>query len=159
MLEVLLAKLGGAFLDRIFGGILDISKAVINKQVTDIEAKKQMLSLFITGAKEIEVTHSNDLRETYKAFWTAADNDKSNLMKRMWAVTLGSQVFVLFWQQWVAPFLYAYGYMDKGWHDGGTGVWSYALVGGLLGMGPLVLRAGPGAGTLNADKMKSLIGK
>lgn len=159
MLEAIFAKLGGAFLDRIFGGILDISKAIINKQITEVEAKKQLLSLFISGWKDVEVAHSNDLRETYKTFWTAADNDKSNLMKRMWAVTLGSQIFVLFWQQWVAPLLYAYGYMGKGWHDGGTGVWSYALVGGLLGMGPLVLRSGPGAAALNADKLKALIGK
>lgn len=158
MLEMIFAKLGGAFLDRIFGGILDISKAVINKQVTEIEAKKQLLSLFISGWRDIEVEHSKDLTATYQTFWTAADNDKSNLMKRMWAVALGSQLFVLFWAQWVAPFLYAYGFMDKGWHAGGTVDWAYALVGALLGLGPLVLRTGPGATSL-PDKLKALIGK
>lgn len=159
MLEMIFAKLGGAFLDRIFGGILDISKAVINKQVTEVEAKKQMLSLFISGWKEVEVAHSNDLQETYKTFWTAADNDKTNMMKRMWFVVTASQAFVVFWVQWVAPMLYAYGFMDKGWHDGGTSVWAYALLGGLMGFGPLVLRAGPGASPLSPDKLKSLIGK
>lgn len=158
MLELIFAKLGGAFLDRIFGGILDISKAVINKQVTEIEAKKQMMSLFISGAKEIEVTHSNDLRETYKTFWTAADNDKSNLMKRMWAVALGSQIFVLFWSQFCVPLLFAYGLLPN-WKAGTSAEWAYLLVGALLGMGPLVLRNGPGQGALNPDKLKALISK
>jgi hypothetical protein len=156
MLEAIFAKLGGAFLDRIFGGILDISKAVINKQITEIDAKKQLLSLFISGWKDVEVEHSKDLVETYRTFWTAADSDKTNLMKIMWAAALGSQIWVLFWAQWVAPFLYAYGLMDKGWHAGGTTDWSYALVGALLGLGPMVLRTGPTGGSIT-DKLKALI--
>ena len=158
MLEMIFAKIGGAFLDRIFGGILDISKAVINKQITEIEAKAKMQSLLIGAAKDIEVTHSNDLVKTYDTFWKAADTDKTNIMKIGWAAALFSQIFVLFWAQWCAPALYAWGYMDKGWHAGGTTDWSYALIGALLGLGPLVLRTGPGAGSIG-DRLKAMVGK
>ena len=156
MLELILSKVGGALIDRIFGGIVKIGEAYINKQITEIEAKKQILSLFLGGSKEIEVTHANVLGETYKTFWTAADSDKSNLMKRMWAVALGSQIFVLFWSQFCVPLLFAYGYLPN-WKAGTSAEWAYLLVGSLLGMGPLVLRAGPGASVLSLDKLKELI--
>lgn len=159
MLEAIFAKIGAGFIDRIFGGVLDIAKAVINKQVTDIEAKKQMTMLVTSAIKDIELKHADVLAQTYATFWNAADNDKTGLLKFMWAVTVASQVWVLFWAQWCAPMLYAYGYMDKGWKDGGTSGWAYALVGALLGLGPMVLRTGPAAGGGLLAGLKALIGR
>lgn len=159
VLELILSKLGGALVDKVFGGVVEISKAYINKQINETDAKKQFLMLFTGAAKEIEVTHSNDLRETYKVFWTVADTDKSNIMKRMWAVALGSQIFVLFWSQWVVPMLYSYGWLgEKGWHAGTSAEWAYLIVVALLGMGPVVLRSGPGGGNY-MDKAKEMWGK
>jgi hypothetical protein len=160
MLELIFAKLGGAFLDRIFGGLLDIGKAVVNKQVTEIEAKAKIQGLFITAARDIDVAHSHDLADTYKTFWGAAEKDNTNIMKIMWAAALGSQIWVLFWSQFFVPLMYAYDYMPKGWHAGTSAEWAYLLIAGLLGMGPAILRGGPAAGTAGGliGSLKSIIG-
>lgn len=159
MLEAIFAKLGGVVLDRIFGGIVDIAKQVINKQITEIEARKQMGMLFMTAFKEIEVSHAQVLAETYKTFWSAASDDKSNIMKVMWAAALGSQIFVLFWSQWCVPLAFAYGWLPS-WKAGTTAEWSYLLIAGLLGMGPTVLRSGPAAGNAGGivGMLKTLVG-
>lgn len=154
MFEAIIAKVGGAFIDRIFGGLMEIGKAWINKEITDAQAREKILSLMVNGSRDVEVAHSHDLADTYRTFWGAADNDKSNLMKRMWAFALGSQIFVLFWSQWVVPLLFAFGMLPN-WKAGTSAEWAYLLVGGLLGMGPMVLRSGPASGDY-IDKLKNL---
>lgn len=154
ILETIFAKLGGALLDRIFGGLLDVAKQVVNKQISEVEARKQIHSMFITAARDVDVSYNETARDMFKTFWQAADTDKTNLMKIMWATALGTQIWVLFWAQWVAPLLYAYGYMDKGWRAGSTVEWAYALIVGLLALGPA---RGPGSPSL-LDKAKALVG-
>lgn len=146
ILSAIFASVGGAFVDKIFGGILEIGKGIINKQITEIEAKAKIKELFFSAAKDVEVSHAQALSECYKAFWGAAEKDQTGIMKFMWAVALASQIWVLFWSQFVVPLMYTYGYMPNGWHAGTSAEWAYLLIAGLLGMAPAILRNGPGAG-------------
>lgn len=160
ILSAIFGFIGGPLIDKLVGPLTDLFKAYLNKQITEAQLREKIQELLLSSVKEIEITHANVLAETYKTFWTAADTDKTNLMKIMWAAALGSQIFVLFWSQWVVPMLFAYGYLgDKGWHAGTTAEWAYLVVLGLLGMGPSVLRAGPAAGTGIVGMLKSLIGR
>jgi len=159
MFAAIIAQLGGAFISKFIDGALEAFKAYENKQISLEELKDRLLGLMVGAARDIEVSHSETLAKTYATFWQAADSDKSNIMKIMWASALGSQIFVLFWAQWCAPLLYAYGYMDKGWRAGTTVEWAYLLIGALLGLGPMVLRNGPAAGSNVTAALKNLLGK
>lgn len=155
MFANIIASVAGSMVDKIIGPFLELGKAYMNKQISMEELRAKMVEAMVSSAADVEKTHSQELTKTYSAFIDAST--KSFLLRFMWAVALGSQIFVLFWSQWVVPMLYAYGYMNKGWHAGTTGEWSYLLVGALLGLGPMVLRSGPTA--VDASKWKSLIGK
>ncbi len=54
--------------------------------------------------------------------------------------------------------LFAYGLLGAhGWHAGTSAEWAYLIVVALLGMGPVVLRSGPGPGSGDyIDKLKGL---
>jgi uncharacterized protein YlbG (UPF0298 family) len=135
---------------QIVNGVLDKALAAFvaynNKQITLEELREKLFEAMLSTIKTIEVSHADTLAKTYQTFWTAADNDKSNLMKNMWAAALGSQIFVLFWSQFCVPLLFAFGMLPN-WKAGTSAEWAYLLVGALLGMGPMVLRSGPGAGS------------
>lgn len=146
MLTAIFSSIGGALFDKVFGGILDIAKGVLNKQITEIEAKAKIKDVFIKGLTEIEVSHSESLAKTYASFWDAASKDETKIMKRMWAWALGSQLFVLFWSQFIVPLMYTYGAMPNGWKAGTSAEWAYLIVVALLGMGPAILRSGPASG-------------
>lgn len=158
MLSAIFSSIGGAFISHFFDAAKDIFHDYQQGKITAEECKTRLLSAALDSFRAVEVSHAETLAKTYQTFWTAADSDKTNLMKIMWAATLASQVWVLFWAQFVAPLLYAYGFMDKGWHAGGTVEWAYALVGGLLGFGPMVLRTGPASGGI-MDQIKALVKK
>src|SRR5690348_8187596 len=68
MLAAIFNSIGGAFIDKIFGGLLDLGKQVINKQITEIEARTKMLALVMDAIKSIEVSHSEVLGKTYESF-------------------------------------------------------------------------------------------
>lgn len=159
ILEMIVGQLGGTIVEKMFGSLVKIADSYNKREISETDAKKQMVVTLIGASKEVEVEHSRDLTATYKTFWDAANNDKTNLMKAMWAAALGSQIFVLFWSQWCVPMLFAYGYLgSNGWHAGTSAEWAYLIVIALLGMGPVVLRSGPGSGDY-VDKLKSVVGK
>lgn len=158
-LSAIVSFFAGPLVDKLIAPLTHIFDGYINKQITEAQLREQVQALLIGAFKDIEIEHSADLAKTYATFWGAADTDKTNLMKIMWAAALGSQIFVLFWAQWCAPVLYAYGFMDRGWHAGSTVEWAYLLIGSLLGLGPLVLRSGPSAGGGIVGSLKTLIGK
>jgi len=62
----------------------------------------------------------------------------------------------LVWHQLAIPFI-AFAFAVRYPSSGETVNWAYLLLGACLGMGPLVLRNGPG--TLSTDKLKALITK
>lgn len=155
MLGSIVGAIAGPLVDKIIGPFLDLGKAYMNKQISMEELRAKMVTELVSSAADVEKTHSQELTKTYSAFIDAAT--KSPLLRTMWAIALGTQIWVLFWSQFIVPLLYAYGYMDKGWHAGTSGDWAYLLVGALLGLGPMVLRSGPTA--MDTNKWKSLIGK
>ncbi len=156
-LSSLLSSVALPFVDKLIDKGAGIWESYLKKEISKEEMREKMVEVVTGSAKEIDVTHANVLQQTWATFWTAADQDKSNLMKRMWAIALGSQIFVLFWSQFFVPLLYAYGLLPN-WKAGTSADWAYLLVGALLGMGPMVLRSGPGAGSIT-ERLKALIGK
>ena len=154
MLSAILSSIGGAFLDKFFGAARDIFHDYTQGKISEAECRTRLLSALLDAAKAVEISHSETLAKTYASFMDAMKT--SPLMQRMWAWTVGTQLFILVWSQFFVPLLFAYGLLPS-WRAGTTGEWAYLLLGACLGMGPLVLRSGPGA--LNMDKLKSLIGK
>ena len=154
MLSTILSAIGGAFIDKFFGAAKDIFHDYTQGKISEQECRTRLLSALLDTAKSVEVSHSETLAKTYASFMDALKT--TPILQRMWAWTVGSQLFILVWSQFFVPLLFAYGLLPS-WKAGTTGEWAYLLLGACLGLGPLVLRSGPGA--LNTDKLKSLTGK
>src|SRR5690606_5411041 len=112
-----------------------------------------LLEALLATFAEIEKAHADALAKTYASFMQAMAQSK--LMQTVWGAVVISQLFVLLWHQAGIPALvYLTG---AGYPSSGTTVeWAYLLLAGCLGMGPVVLRSGPGAGNIGAQ-LKSLI--
>ena len=155
MLSAILSSLGGALLDKFFGAARDIFHDYTQGKISEAECRTRLLSSLLDSAKAVEVSHSETLAKTYASFMDAMKT--SPLMQRMWALTVGSQLFILFWSQFCVPLLFAYGMLPN-WKAGTSAEWAYLLIVACLGMGPVVLRSGPGAGNI-ADRLKALVSK
>lgn len=154
MLSAIVSALGGQIIDSLLGKVMGTFQAYFNKQISIEELRAKMVTALLETVGEVEKAHADALAKTYASFMDAMKTSK--LMQIMWAWTVGTQLFVLVWSQFFVPLLFAMGVLTS-WKAGTTGEWAYLLLGGCLGMGPLVLRAGPGA--LALDKFKSMIGK
>lgn len=154
MFSAIISSLGGVFIDKIIGGALDAFKAYQNKQISLEELRSQMVAAALVAAKDIETSHADALAKTYSAFMDAMKT--SRLMQVMWALTVGTQLFVLFWHQIGIPAV-AFFLSTRYPSSGETVNWAYLLLGACLGLGPLVLRSGPGA--MSTDKIKSIMNK
>lgn len=154
MFSTILSLLSGPLLDKLLAPLTDIFKAYINKQITEAQLREQVQALLIGASKDVEVEHAEVLSRTYASFVDAMKS--SALMQRVWTIVVMSQLFILFWSQFGVPLLFAYGLLPHGWHAGSTADWAYAVVLGLMGLGPVVLRTGPGSGTL-VDRFKNLL--
>ncbi len=154
MLSAIVSALGGQIVDSLLGKVMGTFQAYFNKQISMEELRAGVVKALLETVAEIEKAHADALAKTYASFMDAMKTSK--LMQIMWAWTVGTQLFVLFWSQFFVPLLFAFGLLPS-WKAGTTGEWAYLLLGACLGMGPMVLRNGPGA--LSMDKLKSLIGK
>jgi hypothetical protein len=130
-------------LDRIIGPFTDCYKAYLNKQITEIELREKLSEILITSMAETEKSHADTLAQTYQTFM--ASLDKSTILKTVWAATAISQLLVLLWHQVGIPAIVAVGLISHYPSSGSTVEWAYALLGACLGLGPLVLRTGPGS--------------
>ena len=155
MLSTIIASLGGAIVDKFFGAARDIFHDYTTQKISEAECRMRLLSALADAAKAVEVAHADALAKTYASFMDAMKT--SLLMQRMWALTVGSQLFILFWSQFCVPLLFAYGMLPN-WKAGTSAEWAYLLIVACLGMGPVVLRSGPGAGNI-ADRLKALVSK
>lgn len=155
MLSAILSSVGGAFIDKFFGNALKAFEMYNNKQISMEELKTMLLNHLLDTAKAIEISHSETLAKTYASFMDALK--VTPILQRMWAWTVGTQLFILCWSQFFVPLLFAYGFLPN-WKAGTTGEWAYLLLAACLGMGPLVLRSGPGAGSIT-DKLKAMVSK
>lgn len=144
MFEGIIASIGGAFVDKLFGGVLDIAKQVINKQITEIEAKAKVQALVIDAAKSVEISHSEVLAKTYESFQQSMRG--SALLQAAWVALFVTQTIALVWHQLGIPALcYSLGTTNCYPSSGETIKWAYLLLMFMLGAGPIVLRSGPGA--------------
>jgi hypothetical protein len=154
MLAAIASALGGQIIDSLLGKIMGTLQAYFNKQISIEELRAKMVIALTETFAEVEKAHADALAKTYASFMDAMKTSK--LMQIMWAWTVGTQLFILVWSQFFVPLLFAYSILPS-WKAGTTGDWAYLLLGSCLGMGPLVLRSGPGA--LSVDKLKALISK
>lgn len=155
MLAAILSSVGGAFISKFFDSAKDIFHDYQQGKITAEECKTRLLTALLESAKAIEISHSETLAKTYASFMDALK--VTPILQRMWAWTVGTQLFILVWSQFFVPLLFAYQILPS-WKAGTTGEWAYLLLGACLGMGPLVLRNGPGAGSI-ADKLKAAVSK
>jgi hypothetical protein len=154
MFSAIISSLGGVFINKFIDDALAAFTAYQNKQISVEELKDRLLGLMVNAARDVEISHADALAKTYASFMDAMK--QSRLMQIMWACTVGSQLFVLVWHQLAIPFI-AFAFAVRYPSSGETVNWAYLLLGACLGMGPLVLRNGPG--TLSTDKLKALITK
>jgi hypothetical protein len=155
MLSTIFASLGGAIVDKFFGAARDIFHDYSTQKISEAECRSRLMTALSDAVKAVEVAHAEALAKTYASFMDAMKT--SNLMQVMWAAAVGSQLFILFWSQFFVPLLFAYGFLPS-WKAGTTAEWAYLMIVGCLGMGPVVLRSGPGAGNIT-DRLKAMISK
>jgi hypothetical protein len=119
----------------------DAFKAYINKEITREQLNTELSKVFLNTIADVERSHSDALAKTYASFTQALVQSK--FMQYVWGIVVLSQLAVLVSQQ--------------------TGLigsqpsieWAYLLIGGLCGLGPLVLRHGPGV--LPMQSMKNAV--
>jgi hypothetical protein len=158
MLTGILSMFGGQIVEKIFGSVTDLAGKYINKQISEAQFKAELQQVMVGAFRDIEVAHADALAKTYASFMGAVE--KSTLMQAVWAAAAISQIIVLVWHQMGIPALcYFVGNNACYPSSGATVNWAYLLLAGLMGMGPVVLRDGPGGPGAIADKLKSLVGK
>lgn len=162
MLSTLLGMFGGQIVDKLFGTLGTIITNWQQKQITEIEAKRQILLAFQSAVKEIEITYAQELSKTYATMMGAVQS--TPIVARVWACVTISQLIVILWAQLGIPFLaFAYrewwGVTDFRYPSAGTTIdWAYALLGGLVGLGAISLKNTGGSSAM-ADRLKSLMRK
>lgn len=155
MFSAIFSAIGGKFVDSLLGKVTGVFEKYFQKQVSMEELRTQLLQAVLETVAEIEKSHADALAKTYASFMQAMA--QSRLMQAVWGSVVLSQLFVLVWHQMGIPLL-VYITGEKFPSSGTTVEWAYLLLAGCLGMGPVVLRNGPGAGDI-AWRIKSLIGK
>jgi hypothetical protein len=134
------------------GKVADAFSAYQNKQISIAELEAKVRQAQLDAFTNIQKSGDEAIVKTYESFMGAVKGSKT--LQIMYATALGSQIFVLFWSQWVVPMAHWLGYTGA-WKAGTSAEWAYLLVGALCGLGPMVLRSGPGAGNI-ADQIKAL---
>lgn len=155
MLTNLLAAFGGDIIDKLLGRLMQPFEMYLKKEITKEELRARTLQSFFDVLKEVDVAHADAIKSTFSDVMDAMKT--SVLMQRMWALAVGSQLFVLIWHQIGIPawLYFIAGPEAKYPSSGTTAEWAYLLLGFLFGAGPVILRAGPGA--LNWEAIKSYL--
>lgn len=157
MFSAVLGWLSGPIIGAIFKPITEIAQAYINKEISEVEAKARMVQSLTQGVAQVEVAHADAIKSTYGSFMDAAKS--SAMMKAVWSTVVITQLFVLLWHQVGIPAVVFFTDLDYP-SSGSTVEWAYALIGALMGLGPMVFRTGPGAsGGGWIDTIKNMIGK
>lgn len=156
MFAAILGPIISSIANTAIGKIADAFTAYQNKQISVAELEAKVKQAQLDSYTEIEKSANETLAKTYDSFTKALA--KSPLLQAMWAAVVGSQLFVLVWHQLGIPFVVFMGWAKTYPSSGTTVEWAYLLLAGCLGMGPVVLRNGPGAGAIS-DQLKILVGK
>lgn len=155
MLSSIFSALGSSFVNAFLGKAMEAFTAYNNKVISLEELRSRVNIAMAETFKEVEISHAEALAKTYASFMQAMVQSK--LMQYVWAAVTISQLMVLLWVQvGVSTFVYVTGHA---WPSSGkTSDWAYLLVAACVGMGPIVLRSGPGEGTIT-DKLKAMVSK
>ncbi len=156
MLTAIFSQVGMGIINGFLGKALDAFKAYENKTISIEELRTRLHIAMLESVKAIEVSHAQALAQTYAAFMGAVQQNP--FMQKVWGFAVITQLFVLLWHQVGIPAIVALGLIQRYPSSGTTVEWAYMLVGALMGLGPLVLRSGPGAGAIT-DRIKTMVGK
>jgi hypothetical protein len=154
MLSTIFAKFGMGIINSFLDKGLEAFKAYENKQISMEQLRDTLFGIMVQSVRDIEVANAEALTKTYASFMGAVE--KSLVLQVVWAMVTVSQLFVILWHEVGIPALvYVTGLPYPS--SGPTSGWAYALVGGCVGLGPTVLRSGPGGSLV--DKFRGMVGK
>jgi hypothetical protein len=156
MLSAIFSAVGGQIVDSLLGKITGLFESYFKKEISIEELRTRLSQSLLETFAEVEKAQADALAKTYASFMDALQ--KSKLMQCVWASVVLSQLFVLFWYQWIVPALVTWKFVTHYASAGATVEWAYLLLAACLGMGPVVLRSGPAAGNL-AGTLKSMVGR
>jgi len=162
MLTAIAGALGGTAIKQLVGGIINRAggafEAYMKREITREELAAKVQEALLATFAEVEKAHTDALAKTYESFQATVRASPEIAM--MFKVVIYSQTFVLVWHQWFIPFYLHFIAADGTRYpsSGTTAEWAYLLIGGLCGAAPMLLRAGPGAGSLT-ERLKRLIGQ
>jgi hypothetical protein len=154
MLSAIFSTIGVQLVDTFLGKVTGAFEAYFKKEITIEELRTRVRQSLLESVTEIEKSHAEALAKTFASFMDAVQ--KSKLMQAVWASVVLSQLFVLVWYQFVVPALVTWGWVKHYASAGTTVEWAYLVIVACLGMGPVVLRSGPGSGGL-ISKLRGLI--
>lgn len=145
-----------AFADSALGKISDAFIAYQNKQISQAQLEAQVKEAMIAAFAEVEKAMYEAMAKTFDSFMKQLP--KSRLMKAVWASVAISQLLVLLWHQVGIPVLcYNVGTKACFPSSGSTVEWAYLLLGGCIGLGPMVLKSSSFGDV--AGQLKNLVKK
>lgn len=130
----------------------DIVDAYTRKEITKEEMNARIAEALASAAAKMHAADAEALSSTFASAMGAIA--KNRLMQFGWLAVLVTQLWTLFWYQWIVPFGQFAGWWANYPSPGSTIDWAYALVGGCIGLGPFVLKGG---GALT--QLKGLVGR
>lgn len=139
----------------LFEKVADTFQAYFNKQISREEAQARVSAALFAAFAEVEKSHAESLARTFEAFMGALKTSK--VLQFGWLLVVVTQLAVLVWHQVGIP---AYVHIrSMPYPSSGTTVeWAYLLLAACLGMGAVLLRAGPGSGNI-AARLRELAGR
>lgn len=156
MLTTIASLLGGKLADTLLNKALGAFEAYSRKEISLEELRTRLHQAMMETFAEVEKAHADALAKTFGAFMDTMG--KSLLVRAVWASVTLSQLLVLLWHQVGIPaVVYFTGHPYPS--SGTTVEWAYLLLAGCVGLGPVVLRAGPGGSAGLVAGLKSLVGR
>lgn len=149
----MLSGLLASFLPSIVGKFFESGERIwtqyIQKEITKEQLLTELQKALLAAVVEVERAHADAIKATFASFMGTVAS--TPIVARAYVTVLLAQCGVLVWVQVGVPFLSWMTGAD--YPSAGTTIdWAYALVAGLCGLGPLVMKTTP------AD-LKKLIGK
>lgn len=147
---ILTGVIGKTLVKEAWNGLSGIFRDYQQGKISAEEAQQKTLQVFAQQVPAIEQAHSESLAQTFASFMGVMV--QSRLVRVVWAIVTLQQAFVLFWHQFVIPFIVfmqwtginpATGKANPYPSSGATVEWAYALVFGLCGLGAIAMRTGP----------------
>jgi hypothetical protein len=154
MIGSIIGSIAGSFLNNAIAEVGKAYQSYVNKEISKAELDARVAQAALTARTEIEKSSNEALAKTYESFMQATS--KSRLMQVVWASVTISQLLVLLWHQvGITALCYSVGKASCYPSSGTTVDWAYLLLAGCVGLGPVVLRSGPGAGNIT-EQLKAL---